>query len=270
MRARLRSIALDSGRPCLSTGGVHSKLTSGLSTVRGRLICTLCPVDLTNPPQSTSPASAVAHSRASGPPPVSSAQVVRAVEPARRHRPAVLVVEVALLRRRDRVLVPRVAPVDRVAERVVRRRTSPGPPSPGRTSCPSRIRMPRLISTRSLVTSLPSTTTPGVTNIFRPQSVMCRVVEVAVLGVVERAPAAQQHAAAADLLVAGQRLVDEVEQVVVHRHDALHELHVAHEPGVVVGEELDRRDACRPRPGRASTGGRGGPPSGRTSRACTG
>ena len=36
------------------------------------------------------------------------------------------------------------------------------------------MRMPRLMSTRSLVTSLPSTTTPGVTNIFRPQSVMSR------------------------------------------------------------------------------------------------
>ena len=34
------------------------------------------------------------------------------------------------------------------------------------------IRMPRLIRTRSVVTSLPSTTTPGVTNIFRPHSVM--------------------------------------------------------------------------------------------------
>ena len=32
--------------------------------------------------------------------------------------------------------------------------------------------MPRLISTRSLVTSLPSTTTPGVTNILRPQLVI--------------------------------------------------------------------------------------------------
>lgn len=37
--------------------------------------------------------------------------------------------------------------------------------------------MPRLISVRSLVTSLPSTTTPGVTNIFRPQSVMLAYVK---------------------------------------------------------------------------------------------
>ena len=68
---------------------------------------------------STRPASAVDHRRASGPPPVSSARWSVAVEPARRHDPAVLVVEVALLRLRDRVLVPGVTPVDRVAERVV-------------------------------------------------------------------------------------------------------------------------------------------------------
>src|ERR1700753_1234167 len=45
--ARSRSIALDSGWPFLSTGGVHSNDTSGRDTVRGRLICTLCPVDFT-------------------------------------------------------------------------------------------------------------------------------------------------------------------------------------------------------------------------------
>ena len=42
-------------------------------------------------------------------------EVVRAVVPARRHHPGVLVVEVALLRPRVGVLVPRVPPVDRVA-----------------------------------------------------------------------------------------------------------------------------------------------------------
>ena len=41
---------------------------------------------------------------------------------------------------------------------------------------------------------------------------------VADLGVLERAPAAEQDAAPADLLVARQRLVEEVEQVVVQRH----------------------------------------------------
>ena len=34
--------------------------------------------------------------------------------------------------------------------------------------------MPRLMSTRLLVTSCPSTTTPGVTNIFRPHDSMFR------------------------------------------------------------------------------------------------
>ena len=63
---------------------------------------------------------------------------------------------------------------------------------------------------------------------------------IADVGVLERAPAAQQDAPAADLLVAGQRLVEEVEEVVVQRHDLLHELDVLHQPDEVVGEELDR------------------------------
>src|SRR5271165_6806488 len=71
VRARSRSIALDSGWPALSTGGFHSNVTGGRDTVLGRLISTLWPVDFTYP-KSTRPASAVAHSRAIGPPPVSS------------------------------------------------------------------------------------------------------------------------------------------------------------------------------------------------------
>ena len=100
--------------------------------------------------------------------------------------------------------------------------------------------MPRLMSTRSLVTSLPSTTTPGVTYIALPHSFMLLVGVVADVRVVERAPAAQQDAPLADLLVAGQGLVEEVEQVVVQRHDLLHELDVLHQPDEVVGEELQR------------------------------
>ena len=72
------------------------------------------------------------------------------------------------------------------------------------------------------------------------------VAEVAVLGVVEAAPAAEQDPAPADLLVAGQGLVEEVEQVVVHGHDPLHELHVAHQAGQVVGEQLHRGDRAHP------------------------
>ena len=59
--------------------------------------------------------------------------------------------------------------------------------------------------------------------------------------VVEAAPATEQHAALADVLVAGHRLVEEVEQVVVQGHDLLHELDVAHQPGQVVRDQLDGR-----------------------------
>ena len=55
-------------------GIFHSKVTSGLSAVFGRLMTTLCPVALTKPPRSTRPDSAVDQSRASGPPPVSRAR----------------------------------------------------------------------------------------------------------------------------------------------------------------------------------------------------
>jgi hypothetical protein len=67
------------------------------------------------------------------------------------------------------------------------------------------------------------------------------VLEVAHVRVLERAPAAQQRAAETDLLVARERLVEEVEEIIVHRHDALHELDVTHEASEVVGEELDGR-----------------------------
>ena len=64
--------------------------------------------------------------------------------------------------------------------------------------------------------------------------------EVADLGVLEGAPAAEQRAPQADLVITRQRLVEEVEQVVVHRDDLLHELDVAHQPRHVVGHQLDR------------------------------
>ena len=78
--------------------------------------------------------------------------------------------------------------------------------------------MLRLMSTRLLVTSLPSTTTPGVTNIVAAPVGHRLVAVVADVRVLERAPAAEQDAPLADLLVAGQRVVEEVEQVVVQRH----------------------------------------------------
>ena len=67
------------------------------------------------------------------------------------------------------------------------------------------------------------------------------VIVIAHVRILERAPAAEQDAAAPDFLVAGQRLVEEIEEVVVQRHDLLHELDVLHQADQVVGEELDGR-----------------------------
>src|SRR6188474_2054990 len=68
-------MALLRGLPSLSVGIFHSNVASPRVAVFGRLMITLPPVALTYP-QSTSPPSAVAHSRAMGPPPVSHALYV--------------------------------------------------------------------------------------------------------------------------------------------------------------------------------------------------
>ena len=101
--------------------------------------------------------------------------------------------------------------------------------------------MPRLIFTRSFVTSLPSTIDAGRDEHLAAPVGHVAVLEVAGLRILEGAPAAEQHAALADLFVSGQRLVEEVEEVVVHRHDLLHELDVLHQADEIVGERLDRR-----------------------------
>ena len=73
------------------------------------------------------------------------------------------------------------------------------------------------------------------------------------LGIVERAPAAKQNAPPAHLFIARQRLVEEIEQVVVQRHHFLHELDVLHQAHDVIGEELNggnRAHAARIERGR--------------------
>ena len=188
---------------------------------------------------STSPASAVDHSRAIGPPPVSRARCspVRWSQPARRHDPGVFAVEVALLRPRRGRLVPRVPPVDRVAERVgldehllvlpvvVERRSQ--------KDADAEVDVHQVVGDRLAVHD------DAGRDVHRlAPLVHVLVLVVAHLGIVPRAPAAEQDAALADLLVAGQRFVEEVEQVVVQRHDLLHELDVLHQADDVVGEEL--------------------------------
>ena len=107
---------------------------------------------------------------------------------------------------------------------------------------PSRIRIIRLISTRSVVTSSPLMATPGVTKrAVAPLAHVLVLVElVRALGVVERAPAHQVGVPVADHVVPRQRLEEEVVQVVVHGDRALRVVHVAHQPHVVVGHRLVR------------------------------
>ena len=175
--------------------------------------------------------------------------MVGAVEPARRHRPAVLVVEVAPSRLGDRVLVPRVPAVDRVAQRVVGHehlavRLGPvlvvGVPE---QDADPEVDLDQVVGDQLAVDDHAR----GDEHLPAPVGHVL-VLEVAVRRVVEASPAAEQDAPLADVLVARQRLVEEVEQVVVQRHDLLHELDVAHQPGQVVGHQLDgrhRADAAR-------------------------
>ncbi len=93
------------------------------------------------------------------------------------------------------------------------------------------------MSTRSVVTQLAVDDDPG-RHEHRPAPVGHRLVAVVDdLGVLERAPAAQQHPPAADVLVAGQRLVPEVEDVVVERDGLLDEVEDVEQPAEVVGEQ---------------------------------
>ena len=159
------------------------------------------------------------------------------VEPARRHHPGVLAVEVALLRPRDRRLVPGMPLVDRVAERVGLDEGLALVPvvveGAAQQDADVEVDVDQVGRDQLAVDD------DAGRDVHRPAPVGHLLVGVvADVRVLERAPAAQQDAPPADLLVAGQRLVEEVEQVVVQRHALLHELDVPHQPDEVVGEEL--------------------------------
>ncbi len=166
--------------------------------------------------------------------------MVSAVVPAGRHHPAVLVVEVTLLRLRVGVLVPRMTPIDRIAERIARDEHRLAFPvvvvRAAEEDADAEVDLHQVVGDELTVDHHARCDT------HRPAPLgHVAVVEVAHRWVLERSPAAEQDAPPADLLVPGHRLVEEVEQIVVHRHDALHELHVAHQARVVVREQLDRR-----------------------------
>ena len=171
--------------------------------------------------------------------------MVLAVEPARRHHPAVLVVHVALLRLGVGVLVPRVTPVDRVAQRIVLdEHLLVGPVvviAAAQQDSDAEVDVDQGVGDQLAVDH----DAWGDEHRVAPR-LHVLVGEVADLGILEGTPATQQGPAQPDLLVAGQRLVEEVEEVVVHRHDLLHELDVAHQPGDVVGHQLDGGDGADP------------------------
>ena len=162
------------------------------------------------------------------------------VEPARRHHPGVLRVEVSLLRPRRRGLVPGVAAVDGVAERVgVHERFTHLPVVVERAAqqdAQAEVDLHEVGRQQLTVDHDAGRHKHGPAPVGHP---LVRI--VALFRIVERAPAAQQYAPAADRLIAGQGLVEEVEQVVVQRDGSFHELDVLEQTHLIVSEELDRR-----------------------------
>ncbi len=167
------------------------------------------------------------------------------VVPARAHHPAVVAVEVALLRHRNGGLVPRVAHVDGVAERVVGDEGLLVDPvlveGAAEHDPQAEVDVDQVVGDQLAVHD----DAGGDVHRLAPL-VHGRVAVVDDVRVLPGAPAAQQDAALADLLVAGQCLVEEVEHVVVHRHRLLHEVDDVHEPAQVVGEGVRLRHRADP------------------------
>ncbi len=167
-----------------------------------------------------------------------------AVVPAGAHHPAVVAAfQVALLRLGQRRLVPRVALVDRVAERVVGDERLLGLPvvvvGAAEQDADAEVDVDQARGEQFAVEH-----DAGRDEHLAAPGGHVPVVVVDGGGVLEGAPAAEHHPAPADLLVAGQRLVEEVEEVVVHRDGLLDEVEHAQQPGQVVGEHLGCRDGA--------------------------
>ena len=102
------------------------------------------------------------------------------------------------------------------------------------------MRIARLISTRSVGDQLAADCDAGRDVALPAPLGHVPVAVVDVVRVVERAPVDEVRLPVADHVVAGQRLQEEVVEVVVHRHAALDVVEVAHQPHVVVGAGLVR------------------------------
>ena len=165
--------------------------------------------------------------------------VVALVVYPRRGDPAVLVRPIALLRLRQGRLVPGMALVDRVAERVLGDigllvlpvvEVGRAEQDPDHQVDIDEVGRDQLAVDHDA---------GGDVALLTPLThVLVGVVDI--VGVVEGAPADEVRTAEADLVVPRQLLQEEVVEVVVHRHRPLDVVDVAHQPHVVVGAGLMR------------------------------
>src|SRR5215831_5587822 len=175
------------------------------------------------------------------------------VVPARRHHPGVFAREVALLWFWNRGLVPGVTLVDRISQRI------PGDKhiaavlpviviGTAKQDANTEVDVDQTARDDLTIDNDAGSDIHGTSPLVHGLILVIDDVRI-----VERTPAAQQRTAIPDFFVSGQSFVHEVEQVIVQRHDLLHELHVLHEPDEIVGKDLDgsrRTDSSRIERGR--------------------
>ena len=165
---------------------------------------------------STNPASAVDHKlgerAAAG---VKGEMIAAArIEPTRRHYPSVVAVEVALLRSRNRRLIPRMPLIDRIAERIVLDEYFAAVPIVVERRAEQDANAE--IDVHQVVRDGLAVHDNAGRDVHRLAPLVHFLVGViAHFRVVRRTPTSQENAALADLLVTGQRLVEEIEQIVV-------------------------------------------------------
>src|SRR5215472_4918048 len=166
--------------------------------------------------------------------------MIFAVVPARRHYPTILLIEVALLRFWNGVLVPRVTLIHRIAQWIVPdENLFPFPVFI--VGVPKQNTNPQvdLDKIRRYQFSVHDNTR-GHEHLAAPFRHVA-IVKVAVLRVLQAAPTTKQNAAISYLFVAGHGFIEKIEKIVMHRDDALHEFYVPLSAGQIICEQLDRR-----------------------------
>ena len=163
------------------------------------------------------------------------------VQPAWRHDPGVLAVEIALLRTRNRGLVPGMVLVHGIAQGIgFHKSFGVFPVIVIRTAQQNADVQIDIDQVRGDQLAIHDDAGRDKHLVAPVRHVLVGV--VAMIGIVERAPAAQQDPPSSDFFVTRQSVVEEVEQIVVQRDDLLHELHILHQTNQIVGEELNRRN----------------------------